>query len=1172
MYQKLIIIGNLDDRPELRYTADGTLVAQFSLSTHRRWTDQTGESQEQTTWWHVSVWGRQAEDCNNYMSKGDIVLIEGRLKPDPETGGPKVFNSQDGTANAFYQVAATSVVFLSAVSRRQAEENLKDSPALKQQREQTMGIHLPGARIANVYEVASKPLRGGMGIVYLCFDHQNHRPVALKTFRPEFLPDQAARDLFLREGTIWINLGSHPHIVHAYRVVNTGDGQAYLVLELVAKKEGYNDASLRSWLIPGKPLPTGQALLFALQITRGMGYATAVIPGFVHRDLKPENVLVGRDTLFGTGVNRLRVTDFGLATVLQDAKVKAQITEEETHPSANNLRRTQLTQGIAGTPLYMAPEQWKCETVDVRTDIYAVGCILYEMVTGQCVAPGNSLAALEQAHCTGRLRSLPAKLPGVIRKVVTHCLARDRQNRYPDWSALEAALMAAYTEVTGQTAPSPALPETLNQMERVAVGLSYNTLGASYMELGKVNVALEYFERVCKVGQMEGMPALESIGLNHLGSALCALGNVRQAIELHKQALAIAQQIDERDLEGDVLSSLGIDYAHLGDNRQAVRLYEQALAIAREIDDWEHEGEILRSLGTAYKNLGNTRRAIEFHKQSLTIVQKVGRRRSEAMTLIALGIAYKNIGDAQQSLGFYEQALTIVREVADRRSESTVLVNLGIAYKNLGNARQAIQCYEQALIIAREINDQHSEAASLNNLSKAHSVLGEAQQAIGHYEQALAIARKIGDRHGEGITLGNLGEAYYALEDVHQATSVLNQALAIARDIGNLHGEMDALHTLANIQGEQGDTRQAIKCYEQARVIAHKMGNMDGVAVHSFNMARMFVQQNQLPEALQLAQNAAEIWKQVGSSSLQQAQQLISNIQAREDWVQAENHVNKGIAWAQQGQSNKAIHEFQTALRINSHVLMAHYNLGVTYHEMGRLDDAAREFRAEIDIIPNAMAHFSLGLIYYAQNRPNDAIAEYQAALRIKPDLPKVHFNLGMLYARLGHQEDSIREFQAELRINQNDVEVHNNLGTIYWRQGQLDHAIREYQAAIQIDPKYTDAHINLGKVYLRQGHFDKAISKFQFTLRIKPNDAEAHFNLGAVYMEKSNLKGAIREFKITISINPNDADAHFNLGMAYMQQRRSKKSVREGIREVEIAAQLGSQPAQALLDRLSST
>jgi len=175
----------------------------------------------------------------------------------------------------------------------------------------------PGTLVAGRYEIASRPLMGGMGIVYLCLDRREDRPVALKTFRPEYLPDRAARDRFLREGTTWMNLGRHTHIVHAYGVERIGDGrEVYLVLELVAKEAGRKDASLRSWLSPGRPLPVEQALLFAVQVVRGLKHAVSIIPGFVHRTLKPENVLVGADRLSGVHIHRLRVTDFGLASAL----------------------------------------------------------------------------------------------------------------------------------------------------------------------------------------------------------------------------------------------------------------------------------------------------------------------------------------------------------------------------------------------------------------------------------------------------------------------------------------------------------------------------------------------------------------------------------------------------------------------------------------------------------------------------------------------------------------------------------------------------------------------------------------------------------------------------------------------------------------------------------------
>lgn len=117
MYQKIIIVGNLGRDPEMRYMPDGTAVTNLSVATNRRWTDRnSGEPREETTWFRVSVWGRQAEAVNQYLSKGSGVLVEGRLETDPDTGGPRLFTRQDGTVGASYEIRAFQVRFLGRAS------------------------------------------------------------------------------------------------------------------------------------------------------------------------------------------------------------------------------------------------------------------------------------------------------------------------------------------------------------------------------------------------------------------------------------------------------------------------------------------------------------------------------------------------------------------------------------------------------------------------------------------------------------------------------------------------------------------------------------------------------------------------------------------------------------------------------------------------------------------------------------------------------------------------------------------------------------------------------------------------------------------------------------------------------------------------------------------------
>jgi single-strand DNA-binding protein len=113
MYQKIIIVGNLGRDPEMRYMPDGTAVTNFSVATNRRWTDRSsGEPREETTWFRVSVWGRQGETANEYLSKGRQVLVEGRMRADPATGGPQTWTGQDGTVRASFEVIADVVRFI----------------------------------------------------------------------------------------------------------------------------------------------------------------------------------------------------------------------------------------------------------------------------------------------------------------------------------------------------------------------------------------------------------------------------------------------------------------------------------------------------------------------------------------------------------------------------------------------------------------------------------------------------------------------------------------------------------------------------------------------------------------------------------------------------------------------------------------------------------------------------------------------------------------------------------------------------------------------------------------------------------------------------------------------------------------------------------------------------
>jgi single-strand DNA-binding protein len=112
MYQKVIIVGNLGRDPEMRYTPDGTPVTNFSVATNRRWNNPDGSQGEETVWFRVTAWRKLAETCNQYLSKGKQVFVEGRLNADRETGGPRIWTRSDGRPSASFEVTADTVKFL----------------------------------------------------------------------------------------------------------------------------------------------------------------------------------------------------------------------------------------------------------------------------------------------------------------------------------------------------------------------------------------------------------------------------------------------------------------------------------------------------------------------------------------------------------------------------------------------------------------------------------------------------------------------------------------------------------------------------------------------------------------------------------------------------------------------------------------------------------------------------------------------------------------------------------------------------------------------------------------------------------------------------------------------------------------------------------------------------
>jgi tetratricopeptide (TPR) repeat protein/TolB-like protein len=275
----------------------------------------------------------------------------------------------------------------------------------------------PGQRIGP-YLIERELGQGGMATVYLARDTKHNRVVALKVLRPE-LSATLGVERFVRETAIAARL-NHPHILPLFDSGSFNDGSGDPLLYFgMPYVEG---RSLRDYLRETSPLPVASAVAIARQVAEALDHAHK--HGIVHRDIKPENVLLAGEHAF--------VADFGIALALDVG-------------GTDRLTNTGL---VVGTPAYMSPEQATTDRLDGRSDLYSLGCMLYEMLAGDPPFIGSTARAVLAQHGTATVPSLRARRPSVpaaLERVIVRSLEKTPEDRFPNARGFADALAAAPT-------------------------------------------------------------------------------------------------------------------------------------------------------------------------------------------------------------------------------------------------------------------------------------------------------------------------------------------------------------------------------------------------------------------------------------------------------------------------------------------------------------------------------------------------------------------------------------------------------------------------------------------------------------------------------------------------------------------------------------------------------
>jgi tetratricopeptide (TPR) repeat protein/predicted Ser/Thr protein kinase len=295
------------------------------------------------------------------------------------------------------------------------------------------------------YRLTKELGKGGFATVYRALQPTLNRDVAVKVLHPEFIRDERALRRFKREALAVARL-AHPNIVAVYDY-GEHDGRAYLVMEYVAGK------NLKNRL--GRPT----ALSLALEVVTAVGSALdyAHSKGLVHRDVKPGNILFTED-------NRIVLSDFGIVRLADD--------------------QSSLTRGVIGTPQYMAPEQALGREVDGRSDLYSLGIVLFEMLTGRVPFKGDTPVATLSMHATlppPSARERNPELSEVIDAVVARTLAKAPEDRFQSGQELRTALAEAIAASQHPTESTVLVTSTAVTPTPVAMGAP--DLEAAYRQL-----------------------------------------------------------------------------------------------------------------------------------------------------------------------------------------------------------------------------------------------------------------------------------------------------------------------------------------------------------------------------------------------------------------------------------------------------------------------------------------------------------------------------------------------------------------------------------------------------------------------------------------------------------------------------------------------------------------
>lgn len=836
------------------------------------------------------------------------------------------------------------------------------------------------------YKILGTAGAGGMGVVYKALDLKLNRTVALKFLPNDLNLTPRDKDRFLQEARTASGL-DHTNIGIIHGLEETADGHAFIVM---AYYEGLTIAEK----IRRGPLPPKEALDVASQVARGL--AEAHDRGIIHRDIKPSNVIITRQ-----GV--AKIVDFGLARV------------------ATNAAST-LTAGPVGTLAYMSPEQVRNEPLDRRTDIWSLGVVLAEMLTGK--------QPFERENVSALLLSILEQAPPVegmdpaLASIVCRALAKDRTYRYGDCRELLADVEAC--KPAFEHAPSaPASRDAKASARDLRRALAHASSSRSVVTTGTRarRWAVELLAAVLLILVL----SLLVPSVRHRAADLLS-GSVDGG-EKHIAVLPfdnIGKGGENEEISEGLMNSLTSKLSNLEDGRQSLWVVPASEVRRRKVSDPE---TALKEFGATLVVKGSMMRDSSGVHLTINLIRTKDVRQEGSLSLDDPSGDFSALQD---------QAVTGLARLMHVEVPSTAVHNgegssAPAAYESYLKALGYMQRYDKPGNLDQAIDALSSAVKEDPQFGLGYAAMGEAYRLKYQLDKNLKWTEMALANANKATVLNNsLPSAYVTLGRVHSALGQNDLSLsefqrALQLDARNA----DALQGKAHAYDLAGRDADAEAAYKQA--IALRPDYWDG-----YNSLGLFYDDHgkydeaiaQLQHAIQLTPDNAQVYSNLGATYLDSGDPkkiplaeaaLKKSIELGPSYP---TYANLGFLYKARHDYAKAVDASEKALRLNDKNYLVWANLASGYQGLNQLDKALAAWDRERPLLEQAVkqnprdagAQARLAVLYAQKNIRDRAVAQVETALALSPDDADVLENVGEAYELMGDRSHAIQYIQKSVQ------------------------------------------------------------------------------------------------------------------------------------------------------------